>query len=62
MYNELKEIQKLIFKGDDLMNQETLFELQEKITELTLTVAQKENKTNDLVKSFPWLYQVEERN
>ena len=61
MYNELKEIQKLIFKGDDLMDQDTLFELQDRITELTLTVAIKENKTNDLVKSFPWLYKVEER-
>ena len=62
MYNELKEIQKLIFKGDDLMDQETLFELQDRITELTLQVAQKENKTDDLVKSFPWLYKVEERS
>jgi len=47
--------------GGSSLDQETLFELQEKITELTLTVAQKENKTNDLVKSFPWLYKVEER-
>lgn len=62
MYNELKELLKLVFKDDDRMDQDTLFELQDKITELTLQVAQKENKTNDLVKSFPWLYQVEERS
>lgn len=56
MYNELKELLRLSFKDDDRMDQDTLFELQDKITELTLQVAQKENKTNDLVKSFHWLY------
>lgn len=62
MYNELKEILKLSFKDDDRMDQDTLFDLQDRITDLTLRIAQKENKTDDLVKSFPWLYQVEERN
>lgn len=61
MYNELKEILKLSFKDDDRMDQDTLFDLQDRITDLTLRIAQKENKTDDLVKSFPWLYQVEER-
>lgn len=61
MYNELKEILKLSFKDDDRIDQDTLFDLQDRITDLTLRIAQKENKTDDLVKSFPWLYQVEER-
>jgi len=56
MYNELKELLKLTFKDDDRMDQDTLFDLQDRITDLTLRVAQKENKTDDLVKSFPWLY------
>ena len=56
MYNELKEILKLSFKDDDRMDQDTLFDLQDRITDLTLRIAQKENKTDDLVKSFPWLY------
>lgn len=56
MYNELKEIQKLIFKDDDRMEQDTLFDLQEKIALLTLQVAQQEGKTEDLIKSFKWLY------
>lgn len=56
MYEQLKEIQKLIFKDDDLMQQDTLFDLQEKIALLTLQVAQHEGKTEDLIKSFKWLY------
>ena len=59
MYNKLKEIQKLIFKGDDRMDQDDLFELQEKIAELTLEVAQKEEKTEQLIKDFKWLYDTE---
>lgn len=56
MYQQLKEIQELVFKGDDRMDQDTLFELQEKIAELTLKVAQKEGKTEQLLKDFKWLY------
>jgi len=56
MYEKLKKIQTLIWRDDDLMSQDTLFELQEEFTNLLLEVAQKENKTEDLVKSFPWLY------
>lgn len=59
MYNKLKEIQRLVWKGDDRMDQEDLFELQEKIADLTLEVAQKEGKTEQLLKDFKWLYSVE---
>ena len=59
MYNKLRDIQKLIFKGDDRMDQDDLFELQEKIAELTLEVAQKEEKTEQLIKDFKWLYDTE---
>lgn len=57
MYNDLKKIQKLLWKSDDRMDQETLFELQELVAELTLKVAQKEKKVDDLLKNFKWLYQ-----
>jgi hypothetical protein len=57
MYDELKKIQKLLWKSDDRMDQETLFELQDYVAEVTLKVAQEENKDDDLVKSFPWLYE-----
>lgn len=58
MYEKLKEIQKLIWKNDDLMDQDTLFELQDKIANLTLEVAQKEGKVEQLIKDFKWLYSV----
>ncbi len=56
MYSKLKKIQLLLWKSDDLMDQETLFELQDMVAEFTLQVAQKESKTGDLLKTFPWLY------
>jgi len=58
-YNKIKAIQKLVCKSDDLIMQDDLFELQEKIAELALVIAQKENKTDDLVKNFKWLYKTE---
>jgi len=59
MYNELKKIQELLWKSDDRMDQDTLFELQGYVAEIILKAANKEKKTNDLVKSFPWLYKSE---
>ena len=58
MYNDLKKIQKLLWKDDDRMDQDTLFELQEFVAELTLKAAEKENKVDDLLKNFRWLYEV----
>lgn len=56
MYNKLKKIQQLLWKSDDRMDQDNLFELQNKVAELILEVAEKENKVEDLIKAFPWLY------
>lgn len=56
MYKELKEIQQLLWKNDDRMDQDTLFELQDKMAKILLNVAEKEGKIGDLVKSFSWLY------
>lgn len=56
MYNEIVHIQKLVWKDDDRMDQETLFELQENVADLALMIAQKEGKAEQLVKEFPWLY------
>ena len=57
MYNEIKMIQKLLWKDDDLMHQETLFELQEQVANLALKIANREKKTAQLVKDFPHLYE-----
>jgi hypothetical protein len=57
MYNDLKNIQKLLWKNDDRMDQDDLFELQDLVSELILIVAEKENRIDDLVKEFPWIYE-----
>ena len=62
MYNEIKKIQKLLWKHDDMMDQEDLFELQEQVMELALRIAEKEKKTEQLIKDFPNLYKLETEN
>ena len=57
MYNEIKKIQELLWKHDDMMDQETLFELQELVCKLALRIAKKEKKPEQIVKDFPYLYE-----
>lgn len=52
----LIKVQKLLWKDDDLMNQETLFDLQAEMQVLVLTVANDTNSTDIILKEFPWLY------
>ena len=58
IYKELKTINALAWEDDDLMMQETLFELQDRIANLLLVVAQDIGNTalNDLCDTFPYLY------
>ena len=56
MYNELKKLQELMWKNEDMPDQEDWFEMQDLMAELVLKVAVKEKKTDDLIKSFPFLY------
>lgn len=56
MYKELKEIQKLLWKDDDRMEQETLFDLQDYVAKLILKVAKEEGQLNDLLANFRFLY------
>ena len=60
MYDKLEKIQEMLWRDDDLMLQETLFELQDYVAELILNVAEKEGKVDELVAKFPFLYQVKE--
>lgn len=55
-YSKIKEIQQLVWKDDDRMDQETLFELQERVADLALAIATNEDETEDLVHTFPFLY------
>ena len=56
MYEKIEKIQEMLWRNDDLMDQETLFELQDYVADLALEVANNENKVNRLVTKFPWLY------
>ena len=57
VYAKLVELQRILWEGDDLMSQDTLFEAQELVADLTLKVCFAAGKTGeDLVEKFPWLY------
>lgn len=56
MYNELKKLQELMWKNEDMPDQEDWFEMQDLMAELVLKAAVKEKKTDDLIKTFPFLY------
>lgn len=54
------DIQKLAWKNDDRMDQETLFDLQDRIAEMALVIANNENRVDDLIKAFPWVYETKD--
>lgn len=56
MYEKLKVVNKILWEDDDIISQENLFSLQDYVADLLLEVAEKENKVDDLIQSFPWLY------
>lgn len=58
IYEQLKHCLCLAWQDDDLMRQETLFDLQEQLANLTLAVAQDMGNAAliDLCASFPYLY------
>ena len=59
VYEDLKELQLLVWSGDDLMSQDTLFEIQDKLADLTLKAAAAVGQERELAAAFPWLYTVE---
>lgn len=58
IYDELKTIQTMLWAEDDHVPQDVLFDLQDKVADLTLKVARLYGKTDDLVNTFPWLYRI----
>ena len=56
MYSDLKRIQELMWKNEDMPDQEDWFEMQDLMAALVLKAAVKEKKTDDLIKAFPFLY------
>lgn len=57
MYDTLKNVNVMLWKNDDMMSQDTLFELQHLFGNILLSVAIDEDKLDDLESSFPWLYE-----
>ena len=60
LYEQLIDIQKLLWKDDDMMEQDTLFEVQDKFANILLMIANHAGKVDDLVKTFPWIYTTKE--
>ena len=56
MYNKLEKILELLWRDDDRMDQDTLFELQDYVANVALEVAEDEGMVDQLVAKFPWLY------
>lgn len=62
IFCRLLKVQELVFKGDDLMDQEVLFELQDEVSQLSLDVANslngkgKEVALDMLVDHYPYIY------
>lgn len=55
-YKKVKEVLTLVYSGDDRMDQDTLFDLQEKLTQMALDIAKDEDQIVDLLGSFPFLF------
>lgn len=58
IYEKVVTLQAIAWRGDDLMEQDDLCELQDKLATLTLDLAKEVGKSDELVKKFPWLYHV----
>lgn len=61
MYKHIKELLALVWKDDDHMTQETLFEVQDKVADFALAVAQHIGQEKDLLATFPWVFEEKEQ-
>ena len=56
IYEELERLQTLLWKGDDLVDQCDLFDMQDLLADITLKVAEEEGQVDRLLAKFPYLY------
>lgn len=56
IYDGMKEVLRLAWEGDDLMSQDTLFQIQDKLADLALLSAVAARQEEDLVREFPYIY------
>lgn len=59
IFNKLMEIQDLIWEEDDMLSQESLFEVQNITAKLVLNLANDLEKGSILIEKYPWLYRRE---
>lgn len=62
LFDLICALQQLAWKDDDMMDQDTLFEMQEKLSEFVLQFAERLSPeyVDRIVKQFPWMYKAEE--
>lgn len=60
LYDELVDIQKLLWQDDDMMAQDTLFDVQDRFADILFRIAEYSGKVDELVKQFPWIYKAKE--
>lgn len=56
IYDGMKEVLRLAWESDDLMSQDTLFQIQDKLANLALLSAVAARQEEDLVREFPYIY------
>lgn len=56
IYAKVVNLQRIAWRGDDLMDQDDLYELQEELGDLAMDIANQLGRGGELVKEFPWLY------
>ncbi|MBO5918714.1 MAG: hypothetical protein J6Q14_08120 [Oscillospiraceae bacterium] len=56
IYDGMKEVLRLAWDCDDLMSQDTLFQIQDKLADLALITAVAARQEKDLVREFPYIY------
>lgn len=56
IFEKLVELQKLVWTDDDRMDQDNLFELQDKMAQLVLDLANDTNNQEVILKEFSWIY------
>jgi len=56
IYPDIEKIQSLLWRREDMISQEDLFEAQDILADVALKVAKAEGKVETLVAKFPFLY------
>ena len=56
IYEGLKEAQRIVWRGDDQIEQDDLFELQDKIAETVLDISKNLKRDSELPAEWPWIY------